>query len=130
MLYRISKERLLTILQDFPEIAERMKKAAKSRVRRLDNFLDPMKKPLSSEDEADAEDKGTELFDADVDKVAREKYKEYKEERRQHYRGAPAAAVNSAGGRKTGLYSSIKRRANQVRHKNGTVLPLAHQGST
>mmetsp|Transcript_18764 Transcript_18764/g.37626 ORF Transcript_18764/g.37626 Transcript_18764/m.37626 type:complete len:134 (+) Transcript_18764:4056-4457(+) len=132
MLYKISKERLLAVLQDFPEMAERIKKVAESRVRRLEYHLDPKNKPFRSEDEVDAEDSETDLFGADADVVARAKHEEYKAERKQNYRGAPTTGVNSAGGRKTGLYSSIRRRANQQggRHDNRTVLPLTHGGET
>lgn len=132
LLYKISKERLLAVLQDFPEMAERMRKVAESRVSRLEHYLDPKNKPLRREDEIDAEDSKTDLFGADADVVARDKAEEFEAERRQNYRGAPPTGINSAGGRTTGFYSTIRRRAHQGGggrgRNNRLVLPLAHRG--
>ena len=72
MLYKIGRARLLEVLQDFPEMAERMKKTAEGRVRRLEYYLDPASKTLPKEDEIDPEDSKTDLFGADADVVARD----------------------------------------------------------
>ena len=115
MLYKISKARLLAVLQDFPEMAERMRKTAEGRVRRLEYYLDPTNKTLSKEDEVDAEDSKTDLFGADADVVARDKAEAFDEQRRERYRGAPGVNGGAAGGgiRTTGLYSPARRKAHQ-----------------
>lgn len=73
MLYRISKERLLMILQDFPHTLASMVGVAESRQRRLQHYVDPEKHPLRPTDEIDAEDCKTELFGVDADKVVLDK---------------------------------------------------------
>jgi len=111
MLYKISKVRLLAVLRDFPEMAERMRQTAEGRVRRLEHYLDPTNKPLAKEDEVDAEDSKTDLFGADADVVARDKAEAFDEQRRERYRGAPGVA--GGGIRTTGLYSPVRRKAQQ-----------------
>ena len=148
MLYKISRERLLDVLQDFPEMAERMRKTAEGRVRRLEYYLDPANKTLSKEDEIDPEDSKTDLFGADADVVARDKAEAFDEQRRERYRGAPGVHGGPAGGgiRASGLYNPVRRQAHQgggggnggsrggglVRRNNfngRTVLPLTSTAS-
>lgn len=121
MLYKISRARLLDVLQDFPEMAERMRKTAKGRVRRLEYYLDPANKTLSKEDEIDPEDSKTDLFGADADVVARDKAEAFDEQRRERYRGAPGVHGGPAGGgiRMSGLYSPVRRKAHQGGGGNG-----------
>ena len=115
MLYKISRARLLDVLQDFPEMAERMRKTAEGRVRRLEYYLDPTNKTLSKEDEVDPEDSKTDLFGADADVVARDKAEAFDEQRRERYRGAPGVHGGPAAGgiRASGLYSPVRRKAHQ-----------------
>ena len=121
MLYKISKARLLAVLQDFPEMAERMRKTAEGRVRRLEYYLDPTNKTLAKEDEVDAEDSKTDLFGADADVVARDKAEAFDEQRRERYRGAPGVNGGAAGGgiRTSGLYSPARRKAHQGSGRGG-----------
>ena len=69
MLYKISKNKLFTVLQDFPSTRSGMKKVAASRQRRLQHYMNPKTTRLHPEDEIDIEDSKTELFGADTEKV-------------------------------------------------------------
>jgi hypothetical protein len=69
MLYRISKKKLLAVLQDFPSTFTAMKGVAESRQRRLEHYINPQMHKLLPKDEVDAEDAKTELFGADAEKV-------------------------------------------------------------
>jgi len=76
LLYRISKENLLIVLQDFPDTLASMTGVAESRQRRLQHYIDPEKHRLLPADEIDAEDCKTELFGVDADKVVLDKEEE------------------------------------------------------
>jgi len=76
MLYRISKLKLLTVLQDFPDTLVTMKKVAVSRVNRLQHYVSPEKYGLKPEDEVDSEDRKTELFGVDAEEVMHAKAEE------------------------------------------------------
>lgn len=76
MLYRISKLKLLTVLQDFPDTLVTMKKVAVSRVNRLQHYVSPEKYDLKPEDEVDSEDRKTELFGVDAEEVMHAKAEE------------------------------------------------------
>jgi CRP-like cAMP-binding protein len=76
MLFKISKDRLLTVLKDFPDMLQTMIKVAESRRRRLMHYKNPGTYSLAKEDEIDSEDRKTELFGAEEERVVQEKDKE------------------------------------------------------
>jgi len=77
MLYKIDKESLMRILQDFPGTASAMKTVAQSRQRRLLHYIKPKENPLYAMDEVDGEDRKTDLFGVDADQVEYEKEEEF-----------------------------------------------------
>ena len=86
--YKISKEKLLTVLQDFPETLATMVKVAQSRHRRLQHYIDPIENKLLSGDEIDAEDCKTELFGQDEEKIVTVKEEQTRTRNRQSHRHA------------------------------------------
>ena len=129
VLYKISRSRLLAVLEDFPAMGRRMRSVAGGRVRRLEHYLDPgAKGPLAGEDEVDSEDSKTALFGADADRIATAKAEEYQQERRLQGRGHRPTHD---------LYSGVRRRGGGGVDsgggrgggggRDGTVLPLAHR---
>ena len=76
MLYKISKEKLFSVLQDFPSTSGDMKAVAESRQRRLQHYTNPQKYELLPGDEVDTEDSKTELFGADAEKIVSAKEEE------------------------------------------------------
>jgi hypothetical protein len=81
MLYRLTKDKLLRLLKDYPFVEVKMTEIAQSRRRRLAHYLDPKNVALEPGDEVDAEDCQTELFGVDADKILRAKEEEYNQER-------------------------------------------------
>lgn len=82
LLYKITKENLIKVLTDYPEINASMKKVATSRKNRLAHYVNPKSCALSSDEEIDAEDCKTELFGVDADEVALEKEEAFEKSRR------------------------------------------------
>ena len=76
MLYKISKRKLLAVLQDSPTAYNEMKAVAESRNRRLQHYINPQKYKLLPKDEVDVQDSKTELFGADAEKVVSAKDEE------------------------------------------------------
>lgn len=76
MLFKISKQNLLSILNDFPNTYDAMVDVAKKRQRRLKHYLNPLTYPLAKEDEIDSEDCKTELFGADAEQICSKKEEE------------------------------------------------------
>ena len=76
LLYKISRQKLLSILRDFPDTLRTMKRVASSRQRRLQHYIEPDRYPLLPEDEVDAEDCKTELFGADAESIVNVKEEE------------------------------------------------------
>ena len=74
--YKISKAKLLAVLQDFPDTLSTMIKVAESRQRRLKHYIDPHENKLLPEDEIDAEDCKTDLFGEDAEKIVTVKEEE------------------------------------------------------
>lgn len=87
VLYSISKENLLRVLQDYPEIMRGMKRVARSRKNRLKHYIDPAKNGLDPEDEIDSEDCKTELFGVDADEVTHIKDSAFENSRRKAHVG-------------------------------------------
>lgn len=81
-MYKISKDGLLQILRDHPDIEKSLEKVAQSRRRRLAHYLDPIKEPLLPGDEIDSEDCKTDLFGVDAEEVTNEKKTAYENSRR------------------------------------------------
>ena len=83
ILYKVTKENLLNVLQDFPETEAKLQEVARSRKRRLDNYLHPNEVSLlSTDDEVDSEDRRTELFGLDAEKVVTTKAEDIENNRR------------------------------------------------
>ena len=61
VLYMLDRERLIEILEDYPETAQYLRKIATSRQRRVRHFISPNTCFLAPEDELDVEDSKTEL---------------------------------------------------------------------
>lgn len=76
MLFKIQKDKLFSVLKDFPDMLEIMLRVAESRQRRLKHYRNPEKYHLSKSDEIDTEDCKTELFGAEEERVVLEKDKE------------------------------------------------------
>lgn len=89
LLFKISKDDLMTVLSDFPDTYEIMVDVAKRRQRRLKHYVNPLKFALAKEDEIDSEDSKTELFGADAEQICSKKEEEvtrYRFNTRKHHR--------------------------------------------
>lgn len=98
--YKISKQKLFTVLQDYPETLATMVKVAESRQRRLEHYIDPLENKLLPEDEIDAEDCKTDLFGEDAEKIVTVKEEETRSrtKHRQTHRHAIQRGSGLMGG--------------------------------
>lgn len=87
MLFKITKNLLISILKDFPDTLKHMIQVAESRQKRLQHYTNPSTYPLAKEDEVDLEDSKTILFGADSEKVVSQKEEESRRTRVQKTNG-------------------------------------------
>jgi len=77
VLYKITKNELLDVLRDHPDVEATLRRVARSRKHRLEHYIDPAKNPLRPGDEIDTEDRKTELFGVDAEEITSEKQEEF-----------------------------------------------------
>ena len=94
ILFKISRENLLSVLKDFPDTYDTMVDVAKKRQRRLKHYINPLKYILAKEDEIDSEDCKTELFGADAEQICSKKEEEVSRYRLNSRKAHRKAGIN------------------------------------